>query len=106
MPPLSAFTENTETAQAATIDLKRVDEKDGYILDAILYEREHGGSGTLKTTPNGHTVLIPQPSSDPHDPLNWSKWKKNTCLLIISLASFLPDCESASGAITNLVQPA
>lgn len=29
-------------------------------------------SGSLKTTTDGKTVLIPQPSDHPDDPLNWS----------------------------------
>ena len=24
-----------------------------------------------------HIVLVPQPSDDPNDPLNWSRWKKH-----------------------------
>ena len=26
---------------------------------------------------NAHIVLVPQPSDDPNDPLNWPKWKKH-----------------------------
>ena len=26
-----------------------------------------------------HVVLMPQPSDDPRDPLNWPKWKKEAC---------------------------
>lgn len=29
--------------------------------------------------------LIPEPSSDPHDPLNWARWRKNlnlSCLVL------------------------
>ena len=26
---------------------------------------------------NEHIVLVPQPSNDPNDPLNWPKWKKH-----------------------------
>lgn len=32
-------------------------------------------SENLKLAKDGKTVLIPQPSDDPNDPLNWS-WKK------------------------------
>lgn len=27
--------------------------------------------------------MHPQPTSDPHDPLNWSRWKKNSILAIV-----------------------
>lgn len=26
---------------------------------------------------DSHIVLVPQPSDDPNDPLNWPKWKKH-----------------------------
>lgn len=26
---------------------------------------------------NAHIVLVPQPSDDPNDPLNWPQWKKH-----------------------------
>jgi hypothetical protein len=31
------------------------------------------------------TVLVPQPSEDPEDPLNWSWWKKHAVLLTTSI---------------------
>ncbi|KAF1966206.1 MFS general substrate transporter [Bimuria novae-zelandiae CBS 107.79] len=34
-------------------------------------------------------ILIPQPSSDPNDPLNWSYWKKLIIMFIISYGSIL-----------------
>jgi hypothetical protein len=40
-------------------------------------------SGLLKTASDGRTVLIPQPSDDPRDPLNWSSLKKHTVLLLL-----------------------
>lgn len=45
----------------------------------------------LKTTKNGKIILIPQPSSDPDDPLNWSWMKKHTVLLALLLPSLLTD---------------
>ncbi|KAH8807382.1 serine/threonine kinase 16 [Xylogone sp. PMI_703] len=38
---------------------------------------------------NANIVLIPQPSDDPNDPLNWPKWKKLTALGITSLGAIL-----------------
>lgn len=60
--------------------------------------------GSLKTTKDGVTVLLPQPSDDPRDPLNWSPVKKHVILFIISFAAFLPDYGSATGAVTLLPQ--
>jgi hypothetical protein len=33
--------------------------------------------------------LVPQPSSDPMDPLNWKPWIKSIVLVEVSLLSFL-----------------
>jgi hypothetical protein len=45
----------------------------------------------LKTTKNGATVLIPQPSDDPEDPLNWSFGKKASVFACIIPGCFLTD---------------
>ncbi|KAL3423143.1 major facilitator superfamily transporter [Phlyctema vagabunda] len=34
-------------------------------------------------------ALVPTPTSDPMDPLNWSKWHKYTCVAIVCYAYFL-----------------
>ncbi|PSK53758.1 MFS transporter-like protein 30 [Elsinoe australis] len=36
---------------------------------------------------SGNIILIPQPSNDPNDPLNWSQTKKLTCMLIVGFGS-------------------
>lgn len=107
------------------VDLDRIGEREGYVLDASL---GHATTRHLKTTKDGSTILIPQPSEDPNDPLNWSQTKKNIILLVISftgawhlilplekfvfvfsvnpLPAFLPDYGSATGAVTLLPQAA
>ncbi|KAI5118632.1 hypothetical protein M0805_006999 [Coniferiporia weirii] len=32
---------------------------------------------------NAHIVLVPQPSDDPNDPLNWPQWKKHTVFFVL-----------------------
>lgn len=87
------------------VDLDRLGEKEGYVLDASTFRTEHGGQeAPLKLTPDGKTVLIPQPSDDPNDTLNWSQTKKHIVLFIISAVAFLPDYGSATGAVTLLPQ--
>jgi hypothetical protein len=49
------------------------------------------GKQSLKTTPDGATVLIPQPSDDPEDPLNWSWGKKHAVLLALGAGCLLTD---------------
>lgn len=72
---------------------------EGYVIDAS--DPEHAN---LKRARDGHTILLPQPSSDPNDPLNWSHFKKHVILIIISMTAFLPDYGSATGAVTLLPQ--
>jgi hypothetical protein len=50
------------------------------------------------------TVLVPQPSDDPNDPLNWSWKKKHTMLALCSLSAFLADYSSACGIPTIVLQ--
>lgn len=76
-------------------------EKDGYLVNAV-----GSSGGDLKLAPGGHTILIPQPSDDSHDPLNWSRARKHLILFIVSTAAFLPDYGSATGAVTLLPQAA
>ena len=71
----------------------------------VLDIKELGPEGQgLQTASDGKTVLIPQPSSDFNDPLNWSSLKKHLTLLVIAMVSFLPDFGSSIGVITLLPQ--
>lgn len=65
-----------------------------------LYDEDDTGSGinvvadgrtNLKTTKDGKTILIPQPSDDPADPLNWSWGKKHLVLLTLFLPALFTD---------------
>ncbi|EDR01960.1 uncharacterized protein LACBIDRAFT_310240 [Laccaria bicolor S238N-H82] len=51
----------------------------------------------LKLSEDGTKVLWPQPTDSPRDPQNWSTRRKNLQLIIITLASVVPDFESAIG---------
>ncbi|RMY72278.1 hypothetical protein D0863_04605 [Hortaea werneckii] len=73
----------------------------GYVLDA---DRITTDDGSLKTAKDGHTILVPQPSENPNDPLNWPWWKKHAVLLTISFVSFLPDFGTAMGSVTQIPQ--
>lgn len=82
-------------------DLHEFKESEGYIARVDTTHR-----GNLRVAKDGHTVLIPQPSDSPLDPLNWSTTRKHVILLIIGFAAFLPDYGSATGAVTLLPQAA
>lgn len=62
------------------------------------------GDETVKLAKDGRTRLIPQPSEDPVDPLNWAQSKKNLVLFIVAYAALLPDYGSATGAVTLIPQ--
>lgn len=81
------------------IELERLGEQEGYVLDTTLAQQEG-----LKTTADGKTVLIPQPSDSLNDPLNWSSFRKHLILFIVSATAFLPDYGSATGAVTLIQQ--
>jgi MFS family permease len=80
-------------------DLHEFNEREGYVITDTTH-------GELKRARDGKTVLLPQPSDDPHDPLNWSRVRKHLILIIISMTAFLPDYGSATGAVTLLPQAA
>jgi hypothetical protein len=79
------------------------EEKASHTID--IDEDNAPSTPDLKVHHDGSTILVPQPTSDPNDPLNWSWMKKHLFLMIISIIAFLPDYGSSTGAITNLVQP-
>ena len=58
----------------------------------------------VQTARDGKTVLIPQPSSDPNDPLNWKPLKKQVILFVITVVAFMPDFGSSIGIVTLLPQ--
>jgi hypothetical protein len=68
------------------VDLDSLGEREGYVLNAEL---GHARSRHLKTSEDGKTILIPQPSNDPNDPLNWSQSKKNLILFVVSCTGML-----------------
>ncbi|KAG6825209.1 hypothetical protein H0H92_004387 [Tricholoma furcatifolium] len=51
----------------------------------------------LKLSRDGTKVLWPQPHDSPLDPQNWSDWKKNYLLIIVTLAAIVPDFDSGIG---------
>ncbi|KAF4302307.1 mfs transporter [Botryosphaeria dothidea] len=76
------------------------------------FAREESGGGDIqvlanasvlanvKTTPDGKIILLPQPSDDPEDPLNWSWKKKHLVFGALMLPAFLTDFGITYGAVT------
>lgn len=98
--PPSEKVENVEN-----LDLERLGEYQGYSLDETVLKQQLGLADTavLKKDSTGR-VLIPQPSDDPNDPLNWSPWRKRSILIMLSCAAFTCDYSAATGASALLVQ--
>ncbi|KAL4798382.1 MFS transporter [Aspergillus venezuelensis] len=47
-----------------------------------------GSHHFVKSSSHPDRVLVPQPSGDPHDPLNWSKWRKSTVIATATAVTF------------------
>ncbi len=77
-------------------------ESEGYLID--IDTEDASKASDLKLAKDRRTVLIPQPSDDGNDPLNWTWAKKHLILFVVSFASFLPDYGSATGAVTLIPQ--
>lgn len=85
-------------------DLEATGEEQGYILDVEVLKNVAPNWEQYQLTQDGRTVLIPQPTTDVDDPLNWTWTKKHVVLLVVAATSFLPDYGSATGAVTLLPQ--
>ncbi|KAI9717811.1 MAG: hypothetical protein M1812_004540 [Candelaria pacifica] len=78
--------------------------KDVVLLDIEAAHLDGYDLSSIKVAPDGHTVLVPQPTDDPNDPLNWSWRKKHIILFVVSLTSFLADYSSAAGVPCIVLQ--
>ena len=99
---VSITSNNGEEKKKSQNDVANVTETEKKHLSD--FSQLESGAGGLKRSPSGHHLLIPQPSNNPDDPLNWTKYKKHVVLLVISAVSFLPDFGSAVGGVTSVVQ--
>ena len=89
----------TFTASREPHQLREFEEKDGYVVEA-----GDGDVRGVKMALDGRTRLMPQPSDDPNDPLNWPWSKKHIILVVVALTALLPDYGSATGAVVLIPQ--
>lgn len=78
---------------------ENLDQRAIHELEEVLHTKIYPGTEIMRDVGSHHfvkagdhigeaRVLVPQPSNDPHDPLNWSvKWKTIT-VICASLLSF------------------
>ncbi|KIM76222.1 hypothetical protein PILCRDRAFT_12978 [Piloderma croceum F 1598] len=69
------------------------------VIDPEEAKIEFGDTFTskLKLTEDGTKILWPQPTDDPEDPQNWSDRRKTAQLIVVTLASVVPDFDSGIG---------
>ncbi|KAI4098705.1 MAG: hypothetical protein LQ339_006310 [Xanthoria mediterranea] len=62
-----------------------------YVLDDASRPAlpEHLDANRVKYDKSNTIILVPQPSDDPNDPLNWPLWKRDIILLILSTISVI-----------------
>ncbi|KAI0000632.1 MFS general substrate transporter [Russula compacta] len=106
--------ERTGMSHSPVISTLNIDEKSDVGIAFTKYHEQHAGrlvldpeeariefgenlASQLKLSPDGKTVLWPQPTDDPEDPQNWSERRKTVQLMIITLAAVVPDFDSAIG---------
>jgi hypothetical protein len=92
-----------------------LDPKDGHHVPGTVNlddqaTRDHteatGRSLKHATGRNAHIVLVPQPSDDPNDPLNWPLLKRNLVFGVIMLGTafvgIVPVCHMTLGTVMLL----
>lgn len=70
---------------------KKLPHVPGTVLLDQLTAHSEDVTGRLKhgTGKNANIVLVPQPSEDPNDPLNWPAWKKALAMSIVQFGAIL-----------------
>ncbi|KAL2415722.1 hypothetical protein ABEF95_004306 [Exophiala dermatitidis] len=105
-PPSTSSGEGEKPLAApANVDLDRIGEAQGYVLDEAQLRKQYGLAPNvpLKKSKKG-VVLIPQPTNDPEDPLNWPAWKKGLILLVLAVNACTADYSAATGASALIPQ--
>ncbi|KAI5917617.1 major facilitator superfamily domain-containing protein [Camillea tinctor] len=64
----------------------------------VLLSTEGVDGLSLKVGSDGHTVLLPQPTDDPNDPLNWSWLRKHLVLFTVAWAALCTDFNATAGS--------
>jgi MFS family permease len=86
-------------ARNSSVDVEQLRTQHAHALDEAALRRELGlpDDAVLKKSPEG-IVLIPQPTDDPRDPLNWGLWKKRTVMIMLAITAFTCDFSAAIGS--------
>ena len=98
---------STNDSPVEIVDSEKYAHVEERSIDKSQYTEGHGDlqifqvsdSDNLKLAKDGKTVLIPQPSDSPNDPLNWSWSKKHSVLASFVFASLLTDFGITYGTV-------
>ncbi|RFU25948.1 hypothetical protein B7463_g10390, partial [Scytalidium lignicola] len=75
-----------------------IERDDGAVQLTIDVNAKGDGSvSNFKLAKDGCTILIPQPSDDPADPMNWTSFKKHYILLCVAFGAFAGDFGASVG---------
>lgn len=85
------------TSFSVVDDIHEFNEAEGYIVSKAAQDKEE--QSALKLARDNTTILLPQPSDDPNDPLNWSSFRKHCMLIVVAATAFLPESSSVTGAV-------
>ena len=88
------YSAETAASSQTAFEIEHKDAEVQLIFDPNDEKTRHRN---IKTAKDGTTILIPQPSDDPHDPLNWSKYKKLMILITLGMGGFCADFSSGVG---------
>ncbi|KXN80806.1 hypothetical protein AN958_07242 [Leucoagaricus sp. SymC.cos] len=100
--------------KVSSIEKRERDSDAGSEIDLLTLHEQHAGrlivdpeearvelgeavAARLKLTKDGTKILWPQPTDSPRDPQNWTPFRKNLQLLIVTLAAIVPDFDSGIG---------
>lgn len=72
------------------------DEKYNVRVPGTIHLVDLEGTMDVRHEEGDDIVLVPQPTDDPEDPLNWSKWRKKRLALCLMLAVFSADILSTA----------
>ncbi|KAI4718172.1 MFS general substrate transporter [Aureobasidium sp. EXF-10727] len=70
---------------------------------ANVLDQEWKRDPTLKRDKTGNIILVPQPSEDPNDPLNWPLWQRDLMLLLLCVVAAIATTASSLVAANSVV---
>lgn len=93
------FIETTRTTTTPSSAPKKSDDNARYDAAHAAAHNISGGNVRLRDHQTGEIILVPTPSDDPNDPLNWPQWYKNAVAVLICCAMLMCNFLAAGPSI-------